>query len=138
MSEAGTMLGLREPLQRMVSRKFHEAYRNKDLLFSDTKLDVLRTKPDASVSQAAGCLSLSHSSHIPVSTALLPSISKEAPKGRKKGHKGPKIGSIRRTPCGAARCKHPKKLPIPCLGPEQVSGHRQPLHHCNHCEQTSD
>jgi hypothetical protein len=91
MSEAGTMLGIREPLQRIVSRKFHEAYRNKDLSFSDTKLDVLRTKHDASVSQAAGCVSLSHSSRILVSTALLPSISKEAQKGREKGHEIPEI-----------------------------------------------
>ena len=91
MSEAGTMLGLLEPLQRIVSRKFHEAYRNKDLLFSDTKLDVLRTKHESLVSQPGECLWLSDFSRVPVSTALLSSISKEGQKRRGKGQKCPKI-----------------------------------------------
>jgi len=74
MSEAGTMLGLLEPLQRIVSRKFHEAYRNKDLLFSDTKLDVLRTKHE-SLFQLRYC----------------PALAKKAKKDEEKDRNAPKF-----------------------------------------------
>jgi len=54
MSETGKMLGLGESLQKMVSRKFQAAHRNKHLLFSDTTLSVLRTKAEAPVSAFHG------------------------------------------------------------------------------------
>ncbi|KIX01563.1 uncharacterized protein Z518_09289 [Rhinocladiella mackenziei CBS 650.93] len=48
MSETANMLGLGEPLQNIVTKKFLGAYRAKDLLFSETTLAVLRGKQGAS------------------------------------------------------------------------------------------
>ena len=50
MTDLGKMLGLAEPLQRVVAQKFTVASEAKDVIFSTTSLAHLRAKGGASVS----------------------------------------------------------------------------------------
>ncbi|KAK5023568.1 bifunctional AP-4-A phosphorylase/ADP sulfurylase [Exophiala sideris] len=66
------MLGLLEPLHKAVSKKFQTAFSNKDLVFSDTKLALLKTRAGPTF-QLRYCPALAHK-----------------PKGNEKDAKDPK------------------------------------------------
>lgn len=75
------LLGLRESLSTLTSRKFLEAYKNKDIIFSDTSLAIVKTQKGIPVgpSPAVSYNPWSFLSNMcPVPASILPSFSKEA------------------------------------------------------------
>lgn len=81
MSDPENMLGLVEPLQKIVTNRFLSAYRAKDLLFSDTALAYLRNKDGVSVSSQMGQNGEGRTAHLfQVSIAVLPCTGSKAPK----------------------------------------------------------